>query len=157
MKTIKQNAERFREILWKGDWVAGTNFKTQLADLTWEQATQTAGPFHTIASLTFHIHYYISGILKVLEGGALEIKDKYSFDMPPIRCQKDWQKLMNRLWEDAEKFADAVEKMSEKRLKEVFVEERYGNYQRNIDGMIEHCYYHLGQIVLIRKMIFAKT
>jgi len=33
------------------------------------------------------------------------------------------------------------------------VEEKYGNYQRNIDGMIEHSYYHLAQIVVIKKIL----
>ena len=43
--------------------------------------------------------------------------------------------------------------MSEEKLDEAFVDEKYGTYHRNIDGMIEHCYYHLGQIVLIKKML----
>ena len=43
--------------------------------------------------------------------------------------------------------------MPEGQLKENFVDEKYGSYLRNIDGMIEHCYYHLGQIVLIKKII----
>ncbi|MEM8891667.1 MAG: DUF1572 domain-containing protein, partial [Bacteroidota bacterium] len=42
---------------------------------------------------------------------------------------------------------------SEEKYKEGFVDEKYGTYRRNIDGMIEHCYYHLGQISIIRKMI----
>jgi hypothetical protein len=43
--------------------------------------------------------------------------------------------------------------MPEEKLNQVFVDEKYGTYQRNIDAMIEHAYYHLGQIVLIKKMI----
>jgi hypothetical protein len=43
--------------------------------------------------------------------------------------------------------------MQDEKLKDVFVEEKYGTYQRNIDGMIEHSYYHLGQIVLIKKLL----
>ena len=45
--------------------------------------------------------------------------------------------------------------MPEERLDENFVDEKYGNYTRNIDGMIEHSYYHLGQISLIKKIINA--
>jgi hypothetical protein len=36
---------------------------------------------------------------------------------------------------------------------EPFVDEKYGTLLRNIEGVIEHSYYHLGQIALIRKMI----
>ncbi|RBQ03329.1 DUF1572 family protein [Pedobacter miscanthi] len=52
-------------------------------------------------------------------------------------------------------FADAVEKMPDEKFDEVFVNEKYGSYLRNIEAVIEHSYYHLGQIVLIRKLIFA--
>jgi hypothetical protein len=34
-----------------------------------------------------------------------------------------------------------------------FVDEKYGSYQRNIEGVIEHSYYHLGQVSIIRTMI----
>lgn len=43
--------------------------------------------------------------------------------------------------------------MEETKLNAYFVEEKYGSYYRNIDAMIEHSYYHLGQIVLINKIL----
>ena len=155
-KSSTQLAKRFREVILNGVWIANTNFKHQLSDLTWEQATTKMGSFNTIATLTFHIHYYIAGILNVLEGGSLDIKDKYSFDHPPFQSQADWENLLNQLWIDSEKFADIVETLPNEKLNEAFVDEKYGDYQRNIDGMIEHSYYHLGQIVLIKKMVLAQ-
>ncbi len=154
--TTSQLAKRFREVILNGLWIANTNLKAQLSDLTWEQATTKIGSLNTIATLTFHIHYYIAGILQVLEGGSLDIKDKYSFDHPPFQSQADWENLLNQLWHDAEKFADLVEEMPEQKLKQAFFDEKYGDYQRNIDGMIEHSYYHFGQIVLIKKLVLAK-
>ncbi|HBC04915.1 MAG TPA: DUF1572 domain-containing protein, partial [Aequorivita sp.] len=40
----------------------------------------------------------------------------------------------------------------DEKLNEIFADEKYGTYQRNIEGMIEHCYYHLGQISLLKKL-----
>ena len=57
------------------------------------------------------------------------------------------------MWTNAEKFANQVELMSDEKLEEIFVDEKYGNYRRNIEGVIEHSYYHLGQISLIKKMM----
>ena len=156
MKPTTQIANRFREVLLNGTWVANTNFKAQLSGVTWEQATRKVGDFNTIAALTFHIDYYIAGILNVLEGGSLDIRDRYGFDLPPIESQEDWEKLLDKIWGDAEKFANMVELMPEERLNEVFVDEKYGTYQRNMDGMIEHSYYHLGQVVLIKKMLLKE-
>ena len=34
-----------------------------------------------------------------------------------------------------------------------FVDQKYGDYQRNIDLMIEHAYYHLGQILILKKLL----
>lgn len=153
MSSVSQLAKRFREVLLDGLWIANTNFKDQLSEVTWEQAVERVGSLNTIAMLTYHIDYYIAGVVNVLEGGALEIKDKFSFDLPPIESQEQWDSLGNKLWADSEKFASLVELLPDSKLDEVFVDEKYGTYQRNIDGMIEHAYYHLGQVTLIKKML----
>ena len=73
-------ANRLREILLSGKWVAGTNFKEQLEDLTWTEAIKQIEDFNSIASITFHINYYLEGVMAVFKGGELTIRDKYSFD-----------------------------------------------------------------------------
>lgn len=156
MKRTKQIADRFREVILNGKWIANTNYKDQLSGLTWKQATLKIGSLNTIAALTFHINYYIAGILNVFEGGSLEIRDKYSFDLTPIESQENWEELLTTMWTNAEKFANIVEHMSDNKLDKVFVDHKYGSYQKNINAMIEHSYYHLGQITLIKKM-FLET
>jgi len=54
---------------------------------------------------------------------------------------------------NSEKFADKVEQMDDSIFDQAFIDEKYGTILRNIEGVIEHSYYHLGQITLIRKMI----
>jgi hypothetical protein len=152
----KTLANRFREVILHGTWIANTNFKDQLADTNFELANTKIGTLNTIGVLTQHIHYYIAGINNVFDSGALDIRDQFSFDFPAIKSQHDWEKILKTLWIDAEKFAVFVENLSENKLNEPFVAEKYGTYQRNIDAMIEHSYYHLGQIVLLKKMILEK-
>lgn len=91
--------------------------------------------------------------MQVFEGGDLEIKDKFSFDLPAVKSQEQWESLLNKLWADSESFASLLEQMPDSKLDEVFVDEKYGTYRRNIEGMIEHSYYHLGQITLIKKLL----
>ena len=149
----KDLANRLREVLLNGKWIANTNFKEQITNTTWQQAIERVDNLNTIALLTFHINYYLKGLLNVFEGGNLEISDKYSFDMPEISSEKDWQSLVNEFISNAEKFIQCVEKMDEQLLLQPFVKEEYGSYLRNIEAQIEHGYYHLGQISLIKKMI----
>jgi len=154
MENSTQLANRFREVLLNGKWIANTNYKQQLADVTWQQATHKIGSLNTIAALTFHVNYYISGVADFFEKGTLTINDKYSFDLPPIQSKKVWENL--ELIINAERFAELVEVMSDEQLDTIFVDEKYGTYRRNIEGMIEHSYYHLGQISLIKKMILEQ-
>ncbi|TCK68767.1 putative damage-inducible protein DinB [Winogradskyella wandonensis] len=146
-------ANRLREILLNGKWVTGTNFKEQIEDLTWIEATKKVENFNTIASLTFHINYYLSGVMDVFKGGELTIRDKFSFDAPEIKNENDWNELKETFIKNSERFIGFVQNMKTEQLMSAFVKEDYGSYYRNIDVMIEHTYYHLGQIILIKKMI----
>jgi hypothetical protein len=139
----------------EGTWTS-VNLKQTLADVTWQQATTKIYSLNTIATLVFHINYYVSAVLKVLQGGPLDAHDKYSFDLPPIQNQEDWEKLLAKMWTEAENFAMLVEKLPESKLAETFSDEKYGNYYRNLHGIIEHTHYHLGQIVLIKKILLQR-
>lgn len=146
-------AKRLREVFLNGHWIANTNFKEQILSVNWEQATQKINNLNSIASLTYHINYYLAGLLKAFDNGKLEISDKYSFDMPPIHSEAEWNLLVNDLLNNAQQFADRIEKMEDDIFDQPFIDQKYGTYLRNIEAVIEHSYYHLGQISLIKKMI----
>ena len=84
---------------------------------------------------------------------SLDISDKYSFDLPAINSEIEWSKLVSEFLTNSEKFAEKIEKMDEKIFDLPFIDEKYGTFLRNIEGVIEHSFYHLGQISLIKKMI----
>lgn len=153
MKSTVEIANRFREVILNGTWIANTNFKDQLENLDWKIAVSPVQNLNTIAVLAQHIHYYINGINQVFKGGTLDIKDKFSFDFAPIHSQEQWTSFLTRFWNDAEEFASLVQQMPDEKLDEGFVNVQYGTYKRNIEAIIEHSYYHLGQIVLIKKQL----
>ncbi|TDO94995.1 DUF1572 domain-containing protein [Flavobacterium sp. 245] len=153
MKNTIEIANRFREVILNGTWIANTNFKDQLENLDWKIAVSPIQNLNTIAALAQHIHYYINGINQVFRGGTLDIKDQFSFEFPPIHSQEQWDIFLTKFWNDSEEFASLVEKMTDEKIDDVFVDAKYGTYKRNIEAMIEHSYYHLGQIVLIKKQL----
>jgi uncharacterized damage-inducible protein DinB len=157
MKRSELIANRLREVFLNGYWIANTNYKDQLLNITWQQAIYQVADLNTIAALTYHINYYLVGILNVFEGDPLEIKDQYSFDLPLIQSEEDWKKLVEEFLANSAAFADEVARMPDEKLDQVFVNEKYVTYLRNIEGVIEHSYYHFGQIVLIKKLILAAT
>ena len=155
MNTTKQLAQHFRDVHFGGNWTF-VNLKNSLDDVTWQEATTKLHDFNTIATLLFHFNYYVNPVLKVLQGEPLIASDKYSFDCPPITSNEDWQKLVQKVLDEAALFAQEIEKLDELKLYDVFSEEKYGNYFRNLLGIIEHSHYHLGQISLIKKLIRQK-
>jgi hypothetical protein len=152
MNLSQELAKHFREVFSGGNWT-DVNLKKSLEGVSWQQATTKVYSLNTIAALVYHINYYVAAVLPVLQGGSLNASDKYSFDLPPIQSEKDWEVLLNKFWHDAENFAKHVEQFPEEKLWDDFSEGKYGNYLRNIQGLIEHTHYHLGQIVLIKKML----
>ena len=155
MSLTHEIAKHFKDVHFGGNWTS-VNLRDQLSGLTWQQATQKVYDLNTIAVLVFHMNYYVAAVSRVLEGEALNARDRYSFELPPILSQEDWKNLVDKTWADAERFAGLVEQFPEVRLWEDFSENKYGNYYRNIVGIIEHVHYHLGQIVLIKKILLQK-
>lgn len=153
MESSHQLAQRFKELFLDGKWIANTNYQELLTPINWIQATQEVASLNTIAVLTFHINYYVEGVLEVFNGGELTIRDKYSFDAPEIRSESEWTALKNTLFNNAQALVKHIKSLTEAQLESTFVDEKYGNYRRNIEGLIEHSYYHFGQLSLIKKLI----
>ena len=152
MNVTGQIAKHLRDVYFGGNWTA-VNLKDTLEGITWEQAITQVHGFNTIATLVNHMAYYVSAVQKVLQGEPLNAKDIYSFDHPPIHAQSDWEAMLDKVWKEAESFASLIEQLPDELLMEDFSDKKYGNYYRNLNGIIEHFHYHLGQIALIKKLV----
>lgn len=155
MTLAQQTAKHFRDVHFGGNWTC-VNLKTTLEDVTWQQATQKVDGLNTIAALVYHVNYYVSAVLKVLQGGALEAHDKFSFDVPEITSEEQWQQLVTKALTEAEQFANEIEKLDDSIFFQDFSDAKYGNYFRNLHGIIEHTHYHLGQITILKKLVVNK-
>lgn len=145
-------ARHLREVYVGRNWT-WVDLKGSIDGLTWQQATTPVHGLNTIAMLIFHMNFYVEAQISVLKGGNLLSKDKDAFKLPPIKSDDDWQELLSKTYADAEELASLIEQMPEEKLWDIFVEDRYGTYYRNLLGNIEHLHYHLGQIVLVRKIL----
>jgi len=152
MSVASQIARQMRELHTGGN-MAGSDLQQKIADITWEQAIAKVHGLNSIALLTYHVNYYVAGLIDVMEGGPLTIRDMYSYDMPPVTGPEDWERLRTKTLADAETFARLVEQMPDSRLYESFIDGKYGTWYRNLTGVLEHTHYHLGQIAIIKKMV----
>ena len=145
-------ASRLQEVYIDGTFIANTNYKTILSDISWKEAEYKIASLNTIATLTFHINYYLEGLIQVFKGGDLTISDTFSFQCKKITSENSWNERKDALVKNAEIFIGLVKDFPASKLNDAFVKEQYGSYLRNIEAVIEHSYYHLGQISLIKKM-----
>jgi len=149
-----QLAQDISQVYSGKNWTA-VDLKSVLEDVTWQEALQAVGDLNTIATLVHHMTYYVVGVTAVLQGGELTIKDKYSFDHPTIAGAHDWLAVQQKVYANVEVFVGLVQRLTDKQLSADMADPKYGSLYRNIAGIVQHCYYHLGQIVLLKKLIRA--
>ena len=75
MNRNKALTDRLQEVLLDSKWIANTNYKAQLTSVSWLQATQKVNELNSIAALTYHINYYLSGLTNAFENRRLNIRD----------------------------------------------------------------------------------
>lgn len=147
-----QIAKQLRDAYFGKNWTA-SSLKEHVSDITYKEATTSYHFLNTIAKLVFHMDYYVVAVKDVLKGKPLTAKDKYSFDHPNFESQEAWDDFLNRVFENAEETAVLIEKLPESKFMVDFSEEKYGSVYRNLHGIIEHLHYHLGQLVIIKKLL----
>jgi uncharacterized damage-inducible protein DinB len=152
MTTPAQIAKGLRTFQKGSNWT-DSSLNEHLKDLSWEDATRQVYDLNCIALLVHHMNYYLNAVFHVLKGNPLQSKHEESLQYPPIQSQQDWENLVQKNFQDAEDFATLIEQLTEEQLWKEFPDGRSGNYYYHIQGSIEHCYYHLGQIVVIKKIL----
>ncbi len=158
MTLNEQLAKQIKDLFLTGQWIGtNLNLKAQLDDVDFNLANAKYESLNSIALLAFHLNYYLEGLINVFKGGSLDIQDKYSFDMTPLASQEEWDTMRHNIYRNAEYFVKLVEQMPPSQLKDPFTDEKYGTYLRNLMGLLEHSYYHLGQIVIIKKLLSSKN
>lgn len=148
----QQTAKHLNDVHFGGNWTV-SNVEEKLSNLSWEQVLIKHEDLNSIATLTFHMSYFINVAYNFYKTGKVIGNDKESFDHPPINSQADWVELKSHYLNQVKELVQMVKKLPDEKLLEPFGEEKYGNHFRNIHGIIEHTHYHLGQISLIKKLI----
>lgn len=156
MKITHQIANHFHDVFFGGNWTS-SNFSELTKDISWEEAISRDSGTNNIATLTFHIGYYLHVISDVLHDKPITSKDELSFLPPTISSDKDWNKLRSETLSLAKSCSRLISDLNDSIWNENFSDPKYGTYYRNISGIIEHTHYHLGQIALIKKIIRNKN
>ena len=133
------------------------NMKDTLADVDHREAMQvTEASENTIASLLHHITYYNDVVMQRLSGINPAINESNGFDVVAITNEDDWIRLKELNLQSAQQLAGKIRELPEEILLDITVTGR-STYYKTLHGLIEHAHYHLGQIVLLKKLVRTKV
>lgn len=133
---------------WHGDHITKV-----LDDISVDQLSNALENSHNIAVIIEHmIAWRVFGI-KNLQGEAYDIEEDGPVNFPEIK-QIDaayWVDLKARLAANQEEFLNLIRSYTDQKLEEKVIGRQY-NYYILLHGIIQHDLYHLGQIVLLKKL-----
>ena len=156
MNITSQIAQALLEVTEGGNWT-DSNVADTIKDVSVEEAThRTEASPNTIASLIHHLSYWNRIMIQRINGIKPDIPESNGFNVPPLRTDQDWGNLKKDHFASAHELADAILKVDESRLEESILTD-YSSVYKNLQGTVEHVHYHLGQIVIIKKLVRAKA
>lgn len=149
-------AEQLRLAL-QGDSWAGVCVKAVLDGISAEQAAaRPLAQAHTIWELALHIEVYLTAALEPVAGKPLPhiYKTAEDWRTPPDTSPPAWQQTVAQLLRSGNVLADAIERLDPARLTHTVPNRDYDLYYL-LHGVVQHTLYHLGQIVMVKKVLEA--
>jgi len=145
-------AQHLIEVHEGNNWTE-VDLATTLQDITLREATtQTQASPNTIASLLHHITYWNRVMVQRAQGIATQLNDTNGYNHPPLHIEEDWQNLKKDNIQSAQELAAVIRQFNEAKLFEPILP-NYSTAYKNFQGSVEHVHYHLGQIVILKKLI----
>ena len=136
-----------------GENWTGVNIDGTIKDINWQQVQQqTAASQNTIASLLHHLYYWNGILLQRVEGKNPSVPESNGYDVQELKTESDWNELKEKTHQSFIQLADAVKNFPEEKLFDTSPTGK-SSYYKNFQGIIEHAHYHLGQMVILKKLI----
>ena len=127
-----------------------------LKDITLQEATTlTSASPNTIASFLQHITYWNRVMVQRIAGNEVAVDEHNGFDLPHLQTEDNWLQLQvdNNL--SSHELAVAIVHFDDAKLEEPLVNGGSSAY-KNMQGAVEHVHYHLGQMMVLKKLVKTK-
>lgn len=130
----------------------GPSVMDTLSDVTLEETLNQLKNSHTIVELVEHMIAWRTFVIKRLQGeNDFEVEQEDSFKNVAAMTTERWQDAVQRLHETQETLMQILSQTSDEKLMEMVAGREY-TVDKMLHGIIQHDAYHIGQIVLLRKM-----
>ena len=130
----------------------GPHITKVLAQIDATQLTNTTGKSHNIAEIVEHMIAWRVFAIKNMSGTAYDITDDaVNFPKAATLDVAYWDDLKSRLAQNQKELLEEIRSHSDKKLDEIVPGRQY-NFYILLHGIVQHDLYHLGQIVLLKKL-----
>ncbi len=137
----------------EGESWSDPDLKNVLADVSFIEAISlTAASPNNIASIVYHLNFYNDILFDRLNGRLTTVNSANGFDMPPLKNEEEWQALKALNMSSAKKLTEFIKTLPDEFLFVKLPGQNNTPYQ-DIHGVAEHAAYHLGQIVILKKLL----
>ncbi|SFP83861.1 DinB family protein [Parafilimonas terrae] len=145
-------AEHIRQV-YEGDNWTEVCIADTISNINFQQAQQrTAGSPNTIASLLHHLYYWNEIMVQRMQGKNPQVLQTNGFDVEELKREEDWLALKEKAHHSFIQLANAVKNFPADKLNETYAEGK-STFYKNLQGTTEHAHYHLGQMVIIKKLL----
>lgn len=152
MNIAQLTAEHYYKAFYGDNW-SEIDFKEVLDGVSFTEALSiTPASPNSIAAIIYHVTFYSKTILQRLQGNNPKINDANGFDMPEIKTESGWQTLKQLCFEAANDLTTAIKNIPDDKWEEPIFK-YHDTFYKTIAGVTEHAYYHLGQIVILKKVL----
>lgn len=155
MKIAALVAQHVAEVV-HGNWT-DIYLDDVIADVTFDEAMALpAGITNSIAMLLNHLGLYNNVVSARLDGENPAVNDANGFDVV-VNNDAEWQQLKANVIAGFNMLAAKAKELPDEKLWQL-TPAGHSTFYKTLHGISEHAHYHLGQIVLLKKMIrFAKS
>ena len=139
----------------RGEAWHGPSLLDLLAEVSPEQArARPMRSVHSIWELVLHIDVYVRAAFDATQGTPMPKLFGTERDWPALGddSAEGWFDAQDKLFEDAEKLAHAIEGFDEAKLTDTVPGRSYDFY-RLFHGIVQHSLYHGGQIAILKKAV----
>lgn len=152
MKETKRITKLFEDLYNGNPWIDVTIMGT-LKNITPEQASKKMAPGrNSIWQIVNHIISWRENVLLRVKGNELVTpNNNYFMEIADI-SETAWQKALDQLKNSQHQWIAFLKTFDEAQFEKIYPKNRMSYYE-HIHGIIQHDAYHLGQIVLLSKLI----
>ena len=152
MKETNRIAKLFEDLYNGSPWIDVTIMDT-LKNISAEQAAKKVTPGrNSIWQIVNHMIAWRENVLLRIQGNEIVTPNNNYFTEIENISETEWQKVLERLENSQHQWIAFLKTFEESQFEKIYPKNRMSYYE-HIHGILQHDAYHLGQIVLLSKLI----